>query len=469
MYTLIGQQIEAADAVHHFMSPPSVPTDAPFGVRVNIAKEHSNSHRVFRIAGEAGVGKTVLTSHLVKHYANQMPVFVTAPTHKALGVLRDKITGTDACFSTIQSLLSMKPVKNTANGTEEFVATGESKIKFGSLIVLDEASMPDKTMLDLLIQGAIKHDARILLVGDSFQLPPVKQEDAAEKPPAFTMKVDAEFELTEIQRQAMDNPLIMAAHQYRKFLAGQPMDPEMLRPQETGLVQMDTDQLIETMHRLYTEARELDDMDHVRSTSFTNDSVAKTNQYVRAKILGYPKHPRFLVGDTVIANSAITTWDQENRMELVVVGTDALITIMDLEPAELMNVSGYWVTFQTAADGIYRKFTPGRQEEYKMLETHSKKYAFGQIDRGLAPPAAWGEHFARMRDFVDLRHPYALTVHKTQGSTYRTIIINVMDIMRKAREPAMQARLLYVALTRASETAIINRPLPILGSNILAA
>ena len=58
----------------------------------------------------------------------------------------------------------------------------------------------------------------------------------------------------------------------------------------------------------------------------------------------------------------------------------------------------------------------------------------------------------------DIDYAYTLTIHKTQGSTYKHAYINVLDVLydknnMPIRDIDMRNRLLYVALSRASKTA----------------
>jgi len=51
---------------------------------------------------------------------------------------------------------------------------------------------------------------------------------------------------------------------------------------------------------------------------------------------------------------------------------------------------------------------------------------------------------------ADLRPGYAMTIHKSQGSTYKNVFIDVPDIL-KCRSTELRNRLFYVAISRAQE------------------
>ncbi len=57
--------------------------------------------------------------------------------------------------------------------------------------------------------------------------------------------------------------------------------------------------------------------------------------------------------------------------------------------------------------------------------------------------------------FADIKYNHAITVHKSQGSTYKSVIVNVGNIDRNPDSEERQ-RLLYTAVTRASDLVILN-------------
>jgi hypothetical protein len=67
----------------------------------------------------------------------------------------------------------------------------------------------------------------------------------------------------------------------------------------------------------------------------------------------------------------------------------------------------------------------------------------------------WKGKFFFEEQFADIKYNHAITVHKSQGSTYKTSVINIGNIMlnKKAKE---RQRLLYTAITRASDLVILN-------------
>ena len=153
-------------------------------------------HRLVVLTGGPGTGKST-TTRAVADLAESLglEVALCAPTGKAARRLGE-VTGRNA--STIHRLLGSTP--------EGFRHNHLEPVPY-DLIVADEVSMcGDALMLSLL--AAVPPGARVLLIGDTDQLPPV---DAGLPLHALT-QVAPTIRLTQVYRQAARNPIIRAAH-----------------------------------------------------------------------------------------------------------------------------------------------------------------------------------------------------------------------------------------------------------------
>ena len=151
-----------------------------------------NAKQVFKLFGYAGTGKTPLARHFAENIDGD--VVFGAFTGKASFVLRRK-----GCVGarTIHSMIYIADRdKNT--GVVTFRINRASSVLSGAkLIIIDECSMVDEEMGRDLMSFGIP----ILVLGDPAQLPPIKGT-------GFFIDGEPDFMLTEIHRQAADNPII---------------------------------------------------------------------------------------------------------------------------------------------------------------------------------------------------------------------------------------------------------------------
>lgn len=175
-----------------------VPTGAAKGLSGEQAQvlDLLEDHRLVVLTGGPGTGKSTAT-RAVADLAEGLglEVGLCAPTGKAARRLGE-VTGRAA--STIHRLLGYGPAGFRHNHLEPAPY---------DLLIVDEVSMcGDGLMLSLL--AAVPPGARVLLVGDTDQLPPV---DAGLPLHALTATAPT-VRLTTVYRQAAENPIIRAAH-----------------------------------------------------------------------------------------------------------------------------------------------------------------------------------------------------------------------------------------------------------------
>ena len=150
------------------------------------------SRPIFRLFGFAGTGKTTLAKHLAGGLRN---VCYAAFTGKAaLMMERSGCVGA----STIHGLIYQ--VVERADGSVAFIWDAESEAKDADRVVIDECSMVDEE----IARDLMRYGRPILVLGDPAQLPPVKGA-------GYFTEAQPDIMLTEIHRQAADNPIIQLA------------------------------------------------------------------------------------------------------------------------------------------------------------------------------------------------------------------------------------------------------------------
>jgi exodeoxyribonuclease-5 len=460
---------------------------AAFNALLRFARGETD-HAMAVLEGYAGTGKTTLVGMLLAELSD-ITIAVAAPTNKAVRVLREKIqsagVGVDdapidpgdrnrrqprpgsVSFGSIHSFLGLQ-MSEREDGTQECKQARDPSIHEYALVVVDECSMIG---MDLFRRIAIsKRDAIVLFVGDPAQLPPV--EPGENVSPTFT-RVQLKAVLTEVVRQAADNPIIALSVMIRQAIeADRRVDATAMAcalpplPAKAGLVVGDAATVTQFAIWEIREGRD------ARVVAFTNAAVQAYNYRIHEALHGITDRP-FVVDERVIVHqqcdamqvdedghlagtktTLITSeeavvvrvvehrhpmWDQVPACQIVLErdsGEQVAVFIADrpsdIDQAVAQSFSE-WRRLKGEADTLDAQ---GRHREANRKREEAKS----------ASTKAW----ALRRAFAPLRHAYAITAHKSQGSTFDTAVVDLGDLA-KMRSSFQFNRALYVAATRASQ------------------
>ena len=416
--------------------------------------------REFALSGPAGTGKTFLLSRLalasrrwIHKEAYPLSVHWTSTTHKACRVLADMASEE---VRTVHSLLGLRPMTDEQQGRRVLKQKRKPTISRGSLIVVDEASMVSQDLLQKLRRAALAANAKILYVGDSYQLAPVGENVS----PVFAHVTD-QAQLTTVHRQALENPIIAAATDFRAVLDGAPFPrPSTVRLPirdgdivARGVVLLNRIGFDKALLRAFEHGVERDDPDFVRFLCWTNANAHAYNRRIRQSLLGTDSdRPQadelMIVNAPVEANGAIVFANEER------------VWIDQVQNATRWGIEGWELS---VANGAIRQrlFLAANPQDVVALRKSYQREAYAGRARcdEEAWKAAWRSYYAIDEHFHDLRPLHAQTVHKSQGSGYRYAFIDMGDIGRSGNREEI-ARLLYVALTRAEKTAYLTGSLP---------
>lgn len=390
---------------------------------------------VFVLSGYAGTGKTFLIDYTVREVLGlkigEEAAFVS-PTGKAAANLVKK--GTAA--GTVHSLIYVRDEEDyDVDENGEIVELDElhfikreklpEKLR---LIVIDEASMVNGEMLKDLLSFNVK----CLFSGDGAQLPPVNGSCPLMEYPDYVM--------TEIVRQAQDNPIVTLASMARKgerIPYGNYGNKACVIP-KTALSASER-------KRLFLQADQI--------LCGKNSTRIALNEEIR-KYKGMEKAPYPLDGEKVICT--LNDWekplDKDAKFFLVngIIGTaygvkeqEDDLAVMEFET----DFSAERITVPFDA-GIFtkKKYAHHYGERAVTLSdgrvVHEYNYEVLRTCRNVSDEPICRFEFA-----------YAVTCHKAQGSEFDFVI--VFDESWAFRED--KDRWLYTAITRAKEKLLIVR------------
>lgn len=385
----------------------------------------------YSVIGPAGSGKTYLMKEIIGiAKKRKWNVLLTAPTHKAAEQLSRSCSESAV---TTHKALGVKIKENNQTGEREFKSSGKAMVNYRDLVIIDEASMCAEKLLSEIEKVAKKKKCRVLFVGDRAQLNPVGEEisltvDPIGMPWNFS-------ELTTIHRQAAQNPIIAVATAIR---TAEPDALPLIENNHTGTIgvcRLEKQQWAEKMLDVCVEDTES------RYIGYTNFAVDSASKFIRFEKHGSDvckKNP-YLPGELMVVNERYQVGEGDDK-----------ITVENNTEFQIQRV------FQD--DGFYfvTGIIDGDLVEFRCFENYAARSRYlSDLAVKARETGSWKPFFKEANSIADLRLASSLTVHKSQGSTFANVFIN-LDQIARCGDLYERQRLLYVAITRASDTVYIT-------------
>ena len=388
----------------------------------------------FIVSGKSGSGKSFLIRYLadiaegtgkLMHTLTgerASKIHLTATTHKAAYVLSEKMQG-EYQTRTIHNLLGLVVKNDYSTGKSRAVRSERSQIVKDRIVFVDEASMINRDLLDSIRDNTM--NCKLVFIGDAYQLNPVREGMS----PVFTEDPSKVHHLTEIHRQAKGNTIVDLGEKFRGTIDGEGW-PEIAEDGK-NIFKLTGEEFENLVRNKFSVAT---DPDSVKVIAWSNNQVQAYNRYIRGM---FTPSEAFIVGEIVITNKPI------HYNGSVEAPTDSRHIITDIEESYQHDMDGYKVELDNWIVGFLPK-------DPNLVAARMKHHA---------KLKEWHEYFFYKDMVLDLRSAYSLTAHKSQGSTYEDVFIDLSDIGRNTnwRETA---RLLYVAITRASHRVYFYGDLP---------
>lgn len=404
-----------------------------------------DKHAVCVLTGPAGTGKSTVVSEIIERISanSTRNIELCATTHRAAAVLKE-IVGLPV--STGYSAFKLQPGV-TALGKETLKSSGVCKIPHGSVLIMDESSMLGDTFIRAVFNTIKDRCLKILFVGDPFQLPPTSDQCSL-----FDGSIPT-FTLTTVHRQAGGNPVLEKANEFREFIDGsrfqEPVLQTAINAKGEGIHVLPHADFVTKFVQKYISYKPGDEVD-IPLCTFTNSSAMNYNSMIRkAAYFAENKIEPYYVGERLVANSVVM------RDKTTVITNNETVYVKEYRPGVLSEIPGYYVTVK----GEYNSFTKTDTATVFCAKTIAaadkvlKEYKSIAIQNKSKPD--WVRYYALKNSLADLRPPFAGTTHKAQGGTFPAVFIDQTNI-NQCSDAATRARLLYVALTRASKNVYIN-------------
>lgn len=342
-----------------------------------------NSPQIFRFFGYAGTGKTTVAKTIAEEL--NVSVVYGAFTGKAAQVMRQK-----GCrdASTIHSMIYDTEVNQYGELNFSLKSHASCDVASAKLCIIDECSMVDEALArDLMSFGT-----KILVIGDPAQLPPVKGT-------GFFTDAQPDTMLTEVHRQARENPIIALSMKVRE---GETLD-----------------------YGNFGACRVID------KHALSPESVLQTEQVIvglnRTRIL-YNKRMRELLkfpSETPVVKDKVICLKNDRKIGIFNGSMWKVHAVKgkkkEQKPTFEMRVEGLDEIEQTRIVNVRREFFTGLEDTIDWKDKKgTQEFTYG----------------------------YAITCHKSQGSQWKDIM--VFNEGGCFREDAR--RWLYTAITRASES-----------------
>lgn len=429
--------------------------------------EHGDSNEWFMLEGKAGVGKTTVLIELMIHFYKKHNIVTCAIAHKAKSILHDKFkarlfskknnSSTLVNFTSVASLIGMKFDESTG----EFIQHKDDflirPIDKADIIIVDEASMIDDYTLSIIMKEK-KFKTKVIFSGDMGQLPPIRKDSQSDEcSPVFM--TSNKFKLFERLRQGEESPILPYSDYYWNsiidnvdYVSNSPR--HSLFSDKGNLHFIDANIALNQCIPIFKKSIDTNDTNLLKCVCFRNEARSYINNYVRNNIY-LNDVCEYNIGDIVMMQNNYEIHDMliENSLEFQVIATKLKIEkILDEDIKVWYLTVDYklydnYVTLPVVSLESMQDFK--RLVQYLFDVANSKQNAREKKD-------AFKFAYRLKNRFAELDYSYAITSHKSQGSTYKAVCVYESDIMSVSLSSyKTKLRSMYTSITRASNMCII--------------
>lgn len=420
---------------------------------------------VFLLKGYAGTGKTTIVGDIVSNlWKTTMKAVLLAPTGRAAKVMSN--------YSKTQAFTIHRkiyfPKKERGGGIKFILAPNKHR---DTIFIVDEASMiPDSTsdsrlfdngslLDDLMMYVYSGHNCKLILIGDTAQLPPVHLQISpaldSEKLAYNYNKEVVTLELDEVVRQAEDSGILLNATNLREQLQSGYLDEFKfdVDPFKDIVRLIDGHEIQEAIDNSYRENGKEETVLIVRSNKRAN----LYNENIRTRILYLENE--LATGDYMMVVKNNYFWLKPNTEAGFIANGDIIEVLEIFSIKELYGFNFAEVKVKMVDYPNQRPFETVLLLDTIRADTPSLSYEEGnrlyqEVQNDYAHEKSKYKRFLGVKNnkyfnALQVKFSYAITCHKSQGGQWNTVFVEQPYLPNGVDREYL--RWLYTAVTRAKE------------------
>ena len=429
-----------------------------------------NERVVMILLGSAGTGKTTLAGAIVKALVEmKQKLVLMAPTGRAAKVFA--MNAGLAAFTIHRKIYRQKTMTDMASPF-----TLNANLATDTLFIVDEASMianmgmgdssfGSGCLLDDLIQFVYSgRNCRLMLIGDTAQLPPVGEEES----PALMAEVMAgygldvfEASLKEVLRQSHDSGILFNATRVRSMIADDEVTqmPKVVFRGFDDIVDLRGDELIEQLSSSYSNTG----LDDTIVVTRSNKRAIIYNNGIRNMVLG--REELVSQGDMLMVVKNNYFWAEKLKLPLPFIANGDRARVLRVRnirelygfhfadiTLSLPDYDGMELTATTLLDSL--------QSESPSLTREQSEQLFQQVMADYQHIPLKADRYKALRQDVyfnalQVKYAYAVTCHKAQGGQWAHVYVDQGYMTDDMLSPDY-LHWLYTAFTRATEKLFLG-------------
>ena len=451
-----------------------------------IAVPFNPAKYIVGLTGAGGTGKTFITKYIITHCRYSGSVIKCAsPTHKACRVFSQAIGGktVDTIQSTFGFRLDLK-LEDFDPANPQFNPYAKPKLDNIKLLIVDESSMLPAKLVTYICNECKKREIKILFIGDPYQLAPVKEKRSI----AFDRCVNI-YRLTQIVRQAANNPITNVLNLLRYDIEHHTYRFLEYISKNIGITNyndidegfsicrpVDFKNLIDNS---FSNEEYTKNIDMYRIITYTNPAVAGWNNYIRNSIIRDSDKNVITKNDLIMSYETIVNEFMEtiiNNSEEYIIND--IVNYVD----DVYGFKGFLVKFQLIHGGNITKplFVIDSRDKFTALKyynTINDMIKMAKQSTGAVRVSRWKDYYNFKKKYLlptnivdrnnkilierDIDYGFSITAHKSQGSTYGTVFVDVNNMVYNSMGKPYadyedMLRRLYVGCSRAKKELIMS-------------